>query len=249
MRRTLLCVATALLLIGVPACADSGKKTAGPTATTSSGGEAVQITTVAPLEKVVSDLAAAFTDAQPEVDVKVTVADGKDSVRAAMETADIVIAPRPWLGESVDGEVTSFARIDAVIAVPDGNPAALDINAFRPGTDHRTLVCGKQTPIGNFSVAVLRLNGIEPDPATVKPDCEAEALQKIADGALDAALVFRNGLSVPPGVELLELPEDRNIVIHVSTASVASSGAAQAFTWFLQSERSRSILEGQSYVR
>ena len=57
---------------------------------------------------------------------------------------------------------------------------------------------------------------VTPADDTVSSDCEDDVVEQVANGELDGALVFRAEVTVPEGAEVIEVPEDTNLVIDVS---------------------------------
>ena len=71
---------------------------------------------------------------------------------------------------------------------------------------------------------------------------------KLAAGQLDAALLFRNAAVVPPGVRLVEIPTDRNLVFPFGVTKVTSTQVSDAFVDFLGSDQAKKILTENGYL-
>ena len=241
------------LSLVVAACGDDDSgSTAGTgrtsSTTTSEPDTTVDVVTVAPLEQLSTALRDAFAEANPDMPVKVTTVDDQAAITKAVDSADVVIAPRPWLVDATDATLIPLATTRVAIAVAAGNPQGIDLNAFAASSGKRTRICGEQTGLGNFTVAVLRANGIQPDPSTVAAGCEAEAVQQVAKGDLDAALLFRSGIVVPDGVDWVPIPDDKNIVIRVVAADVGGSDQAESFTSFIGTEDAKAVVESEGFL-
>ena len=240
-----LIVGAAIMLVG--AC--GGDDSSSPDTTEEAA--SLSVYAAAAVEPIVDEIAAAFEAENPGVQVEVATQD-QEPMRAAVAegSADIAILPDGWLTEPVpEVETGSFARNTAVIVVPEGNPKDITtLAAFGQGSDLRTQVCGEQTAVGRFIVAVLAQAGVTPDPATVASGCESDAAQKVADGDLDAALMYRFGLQVPDGAELVEVDAADNRDIDFSYFVLSDASQAEDFAAFLESDAVNTMLVENGYL-
>jgi Bacterial extracellular solute-binding protein len=177
----------------------------------------------------------------------VTVEPEQDAVQAASQGRPAVL-PGPWL-EDADTDSMAIGRNLAIIAVPAGDSGqARDVTAFSSDSGLDTQVCGIDSPYGNLGSLVLENGGVQPDVAQVSSGCDADALARVASGDLDAALVFRGLVEVSEGMEIVNIPEDQNLVIDIGYAPVASDGAASVFGDFLGSDTAKQILTHQGLL-
>ncbi len=102
--------------------------------------------------------------------------------------------------------------------------------------------------MGNFTVAVLHANGIQPDPSTVAAGCEAEAVQQVAKGDLSAALLFRSGIVVPDGDDWVPHPRRQEHRRDVVAADVGGSDQAESFTSFIGTEDAKAVVESEGFL-
>jgi hypothetical protein len=237
-RAARLCLVAAVALSGCsdddsPAESDGGS----PTGHT--------IVTVAELQPLAERLADGYNDENPEVEVGVRVGSRRDAVRAA--GAGGAIVPAIWLGPN-GLRVTPIGRTLSVIIVPAGNPAQVGgVDAFAAGAIVSSQACGANSLFGNFAELVIRLGGREPDRGRVGTDCAADAVGRVAEGRLDAALVFRDDAApLPPNVETVAVPDDQNIIIDVAYAP--AGGGRTAFADWLGSDAARQILTEAGYL-
>jgi ABC-type molybdate transport system substrate-binding protein len=202
------------------------------------------------LEEVTNALTAAFEEENPDEGVEVVVNEQAAMTGAITSAlADVAIVPDLWLDTlSDDLEAGSAGQALAVIAVPAGDPDGITLEDFAADADATTAICGETTGVGNFSVLVLQNAGVTPDLESVSEGCEQDSLQQIADGELDAALMFRANLDVPDGVELLDIDEDVNVIFDISYVVPGDSDAAKAFGDFMESDTAQTILEDHGYL-
>jgi len=230
-RRSLLalCVAAAL---AASACGGGGGGSGGSagSADDATGEGLATIHTVAALEPLARGLADAY-NATSDAPVSVKV-EAQEQAIQAVSTGNAGILPGAWLGD-VDAGNTAIGRNLAIIAVPTGNPSHVSgLDAFADDSGLDTAVCGPDSPYGNLAAAIVTRAGVDLDPAQVGTDCDADAVTRVAGGELDAALVFRAFVAVPPDVELVDLPEDQNLMLdvrYVPTSGTPSSGSFEAF--------------------
>jgi molybdate transport system substrate-binding protein len=145
------------------------------------------------------------------------------------------------------GDPQPFGRNVFVIAVPRGNPGNVTgLDAFATGSSDRKLICGPVSGYGNLAELVLDDAGVEFDPADVGQACGKQAVDQIAAGDLDLALVQRT--SVRPSVSTVAVPDDVNIVAELSIAQVGDDPVGAAFLTFVRSPAGRSILTDRGYL-
>ena len=246
MRRAKFLVVTIVAAVVLAACGSSDTSSDKPGAV---DGEPVY--TAPQIADVVNELAVAY-EAESQGAKLVVIAGDRDSTVAAIQDTDsgAAVVPSDWLaGLSGDLSTVSFGRSLVVIAVHADNPAGVsDLQAFASTSGLRTAVCGEDTEFGNFTLSVLENAGVTPDPNTIGEGCEAEALQQIADGELDTALMFRNDLDLPEGIVLLDIDESQNVVFDVSYVVIGTSSDVTGFGEFLASDTARGILTQRGYL-
>jgi hypothetical protein len=104
-------------------------------------------------------------------------------------------------------------------------------------------------PVRQLRPLVVRRAGVASDPAAVGTGCEADALARVTAGELDAALAFRGGLEMPRGVEVIDIPDEENLVIHFGSAPLDGVPRARGLlAEFLGAERAKEILTQQGYL-
>jgi hypothetical protein len=237
-----LCVAAAL---AVSACGGDGGGSAG-SADDAAGEGLATIHTVAALEPLAQGLVDAY-NATSEAPVSVKVQAPEQAIQA-VSTGSAGILPGAWLG-AVDAGNKAIGRNLAIIAVPTGNPSRVSgLDAFADDSGLDTAVCGPDSPYGNLAAAIVMRAGVELDPAQVGTDCEADAVARVAGGELDAALMFRIYVAIPPDVELVDVPEDQNIVLDVRYLPTSGTPSSGSFEEFLASEAAAQVLSELGFL-
>lgn len=207
----------------------------------------LSIYTPAALDEIVSELADDYGSKHSEIKIRVLKQD-KAALAGTVTKArpGVAVLVKQWLPAGPQAtKARPFGRNLAVIAVPTGNPGRItDATAFDPAEDLRTAVCDSS------GLLHLRLakSGFKPDPSIIKAGCEVDSLKKVASGKLDAALMFRAGLDLPDGVELIDIPKAKNIVIDLSYVVLGSSRGAIAFGKYLASDPAKRILTRRGYL-
>jgi molybdate transport system substrate-binding protein len=246
MGRTHLLAPIVVTAVALAACGDDGNTTDNASSGSQQGVAAIQ--TVPELEPVVSDLVESYTNASG-AELELTVAP-RDEVVDAVSQGTPAIVPSPYLG-SVDSDSVVIGRNLAMIAVPAGNPGQVSgLDAFAADAALDTAICGADSPYGNLATLVLEREGVTPDPARVGVGCDADAVAQVARGDLDAALVFRSFLEIPGGVEVINIPDDQNLVIDIRYAPVgdAEDSETGSFPEFLKSDQATDILTHEGFL-
>jgi molybdate transport system substrate-binding protein len=242
-RKDLLALA-GVAVLALVACGDDDDTGGGSEA--ESGGAIAAVHTVAPLQPVVSELVTTYNDTS-DGGIELAV-EAPDVAVQAVSQGTPAILPGLWL-EGVDADGVVIGRNLAIIVVPADNPAQVTgVDAFVPGSGLDTQICGANTSAGNVATQVLLLGGVAPDPSRIDEGCDADAVARVASGELDAALVFRGNVEIPEGVELVNLSEDRNVVIDVGYAPAASDPGADSFQVFLESDAATQILSQHGFL-
>jgi molybdate transport system substrate-binding protein len=100
--------------------------------------------------------------------------------------------------ELVAGAPVVFATNALTIAVPRDNPAGVDEIADLADASLLVGSCAVGVPCGDLGAEVFALAGVEPSIDTYEPDVRS-LLTKIADGELDAGLVYTTDLTARAG--------------------------------------------------
>jgi len=136
-----------------------------------------------------------------------------------------------------------FTTNAMTIAVPAGNPAAIDDLSDLADPNVTVVMCDAVVPCGSAAVSLLELNGLQVTPASLEPDVRAVLTKVIADEA-DAGIVYRSDIAAAgAAVEGIAIPDDRNVVNgYPIAATVDASPAAQDFIDHVLSDAGQSVL-------
>jgi hypothetical protein len=236
--------------LAVSACGGDDGDTGGSARPSDDGGTGVEglatIHTVADLEPMARGLVDAYNETS-DAPVEVAV-EAPDQAIEAVRQGSAGILPAAWL-EDVDVESTAIGRNLAIIAVPAGNPSQVsDLDAFAEDSGLETAVCGPDSPAGNLAAALLSGADVEFDPAQVESGCETDAVARVARGELDAALVFRTSVQIPPDVEVVDIPEDQNLVLDINYLPATADPSSSSFEAFLASDSAAQVLSGFGFL-
>ncbi len=237
------------LLLLSAACSGSDSETGG-----SSGlkGE-VLVSAAASLTDAFAEVASAFEEANPEVDVVLNLA-GSSALReqilegapvdvfasASTSNMDMVVD-----ASEVAGGPQVFARNALQIAVPAGNPAG--VTGLEDFARDELLIglCAEAVPCGDFARQALDNAGVTPAIDTNEPDVRA-LLTKVGAGELDAGITYvTDVISTGGAVDGVDIPPEVNVVATYPIAMLTAApnpDAAAAFVDFVLSDVGQAIL-------
>ena len=220
----------------------------------SSDGE-VLVSAAASLTDAFEEIEEAFERTNPDIDVIMNLG-GSSALREQILSGapvDVFASANPENMEQVAaaellaGDADVFVTNRLQVAVPAGNPAAIEgITDFGNGSLLLGL-CAEGVPCGIYGRKALEKAGINPTIDTAEPDVRA-LLNKIELGELDAGIVYVTDVaSTDGGVEGIDIAESQNAVADYPIATLADAPnpeAAARFVAFVLSEEGASILRG-----
>lgn len=124
---------------------------------------------------------------------------------------------------NIEGTPRVFVRNALEIAVPAGNPAGITGLADLGREELLIGLCAEEVPCGQFGREALTAAGVRPAPDTDEPDVRS-LLTKVAEGELDAGLVYRTEVLADDAVEGIAIPADQNVVADYPIATLAEAG-------------------------
>ncbi|MFB4354811.1 molybdate ABC transporter substrate-binding protein [Microbacterium sp. LS_15] len=206
----------------------------------------------ASLKAAFDEIGAAFTDENPGVTFS-PVYDGSSTLVTQLQEG----APGDVFASADEANMdklsdlaidpTLFASNTLVIAVPAGNPAAVETLADL--ADVTTVLCAPEVPCGAASTTLLSNAGVAVEPASLEQNVTA-VLTKVAAGEADAGLVYATDVVGRDDVEVIVPDGAGDVVNHYPIAALdgaPNSVAAEAFVAFVLSDAGQKILADHGF--
>lgn len=232
MRRVALAAAVVVALAG---CATP------PAPGTPSG--TVTVFAAASLTESFDEIAAAFEEANPGVDIVLNYGGSSGLATQIAEGAPADVFASASSTQLPDGTV--FATNVLALAMPEGNPGDISGLADLARPELAIALCAVEVPCGAASATLLEQAGITASVDTVEQDVKA-ALTKIELGEVDAGLVYVTDVrAAGAAVEGIALPEAEPVAYPI--AALTDSDAAAAFVAFVLSDAGQAILRAAGF--
>ncbi|WP_345750465.1 molybdate ABC transporter substrate-binding protein [Microbacterium rhizophilus] len=183
------------------------------------------------------EIAAAFEDAHPGVDVRPLVLDGSQVLATQLAEgapADVFASADEQTMARVAELVTDpvvFATNTLAIAVPPGNPAGIAGLADLADPGATVVLCAPEVPCGAASTTLLARAGVEVDAASLEQNVGA-VLAKVAAGEADAGLVYRTDIA-RADVESVEAEGAGDVVNRYPVAALRDARNPEAAASFV----------------
>ena len=242
------------LVIALTGCATA---TPEPAATDDALSGTINVFAAASLTESFAEIADAFTETHP--DVKVVFNFGGSSALAEQivqaAPADVFAAASPAtmqtvVDASLADEPADFASNTLELAVPVGNPGAVEGLADLAKPDLAVALCAAEVPCGAAAITVLETVGIEPSVDTYEQDVKA-VLTKVELGEVDTGLVYTTDvLAAGDKVEGIAFAEavDNAVAYPIATLTDSENAeAAAAFVDFVLSDEGQAILTAAGF--
>jgi molybdate transport system substrate-binding protein len=207
------------------------------------------------LTDAITGMAAAFTGTYPGVRIDTVFAPDSAIARGGATPAPDLIAaedPATVLAGGGSGTPVPFAQGQLVLAVPTeklGLVRGLE-DIARP--EVRVALCAASEPCGEVAEAVLAAAGITPGAGALREPDVRSALRRVAEGAADAALVYRSdAIAAGEDVIAIELPTGGAALALFAAAVAAGTpnpSTARAFLDYLTSVPVRSTLVSDGFA-
>lgn len=250
----------ALTALTLTACGgDPGPAT--PQAATSGGSTVtggVTVFAAASLTESFTKLGKGFEAANPGVQVTFNFA-GSSALATQINQgapADVFASAAPANMKTVtdaaggEGTPATFVKNQLVIAVPKGNPKAVNglADLTKPGV--KVALCAAQVPCGAAAKKALDAAQVKLTPVTLEQDVKG-ALSKVKLGEVDAALVYRtDARAAAADVDGVEFPESAGAINEypiVVLKQARNRAGAQAFVAYVLSDQGRSVLTAAGF--
>ena len=259
-------------LFSLIACGDDDDSGQSVTDNTGSplGGE-ITVFAAASLTDAFNDLKAAFEMEHPEATVTYNFGGSQQLVTQLVEgaRADVFASANyPQMeaaqeGDVIEGEPQLFARNRLAIIVPGDNPADINEPADLAQSGIKLVVAAEAVPVGGYTLEVLDKMSADPEfGEEFRSNVEAnfvslednvrQVVSKVALGEADAGVVYVTDVTadVASQVELIEIPEEFNVVAEYPIAMVQGGDAelAKAFIDYVLSEAGQAILQEYGFT-
>ncbi|MFZ8758526.1 molybdate ABC transporter substrate-binding protein [Microbacterium sp. HMH0099] len=212
----------------------------------------VEVYAAASLQRSFDEIAAAFEEDNPDVQVT-AVYDGSSTLATQIgegAPADVFAsADEKNMAKVADRapDAQVFAGNTLVIVVPAGNPGAVDDLADLAGVT--TVLCAPEVPCGAASATLLSNAGVAVTPASAEQNVTA-VLTKVAAGEADAGLVYATDVVGRDDVEAIVPDGAADVVNRYPIAALTDARnpeAAAAFVDFVLSARGQEILSAAGF--
>ena len=257
-------VALALAVASCGSNGDSDVAESGDAASTTAAGatddtlaeQTITVFAAASLTDAFTEIGTDFEAANPGTTVEFNFGASSDLVESitggdALGTADVFAsADENNMDDLVDAGDNAadpgvFARNQAEIAVPAGNPADVTGLEDLEDADLFVGVCAPDVPCGAYAQEIFANAGVTPSIDTEEAKV-TDVVAKVASGELDAGVVYvTDVLANEDDVDGIEIPADVNVDAVYPIATVAeapSPDGADAFMSYVLSDEGQRVL-------
>lgn len=215
------------------------------------------VSVFAPLEmrQLIDQLAAPFSAANPGMSVEAVLGTSDDLLERMQsgEESGVYIDERSVVARlgarRVRGEPIPMGQNQILLVVQRGNPKRIgDLSVFGAQAATVSVICSEEVPCGVLGHEVLEAAGVVAVPDLVHVDGR-EAVNQVAAGRVDAALLFRSDVHSRLGkVQAIGFAPEQNVFVDYQLVRVGQGAAADAFAQFVQSEQGQLILKRRGFL-
>jgi molybdate transport system substrate-binding protein len=217
----------------------------------------VLVYAAASLTDAFAEIEAAFEEANDGVDVVLNLGPSsglREQVLAGAPADVFASANTSNMDQLVDAGAAAdpapFVTNELQIAVPAGNPGAIDGLGDFADDDLLIGLCAEAVPCGQFAMESLTAAGVTPAVDTFATDVRA-LLTQLASGDLDAGIVYRTDVLAADGtVDGIDIPAEHNVTATYPIAALTEAPnpeAAVAFLAFVRSAVGQAILASYGF--
>ena len=255
----------AALVASLVACGSDGDDVAesgDPATTAPVDAQTVTVFAASSLTDAFTEIGEGFEAANPGTTVELSFGASSDLVDSitsgeALGTADVFASAdesnMDKLVEAGDegAEPQVFARNQAEIAVPAGNPAGITGIEDFAEADLFLGVCAPEVPCGAYARAVFDNAGVTPSIDSEEAKV-TDVVAKVASGELDGGIVYVTDVTADDDdVDGVEIPEEFNVDATYPIATVAeapSADGATAFVDYVLSDAGQAVLADHGFL-
>ena len=213
----------------------------------------ITVFAAASLTEAFTDVGEAFTAANPEATATFSFDASSALVQQITEGAPADVfasADTANMDKLIDAglngsEPVIFATNLLTIVVAPGNPLGITGVADLANTDIKTVICAPEVPCGNYANQIFTAAGVAVTPVSLEQNVRG-VVTKVTAGEADAGIVYVTDVTAAgEAADMVEIPDDINVVAEYPIASVAASqnqAVDQAFIDFLTGPDGQAIL-------
>lgn len=215
------------------------------------------VSAAASLTEAFRQIESEFETANPGVDVVLNLG-GSSLLReqilsgapvGVFASANVRIMEQVSDAGHLDGPYRVFALNRMTIAVPSGNPGAVDGLGDLADVELLLGLCAPTVPCGELARRVLTTAGVRPAVDTEEPNVRS-LLAKVEAAELDAAVVYVTDLLASDGVDGIPIADRYNETAEYPIGVVSGSpdlDDARAFVAFVLSAEGRRVLDSHGF--
>lgn len=220
------------------------------TACASAGSSTLTVSAAASLTDAFTEIGEQYMADHPGVEIRFNFAGSStlaEQINAGAPVDVFAAASEKSMQTALDAgtvlDPTIFTTNAMAIAVPAGNPAAIEDLGDLADPNVTVVMCDAPVPCGAAAASLLELNGVPVTPASLEPDVRAVLTKVITDEA-DAGLVYRSDVAAAgSAVEGIAIPDERNVVNAYPIAVTADAAAEAAdFVDFVLGDAGQAVL-------
>lgn len=205
-----------------------------------------------------TDLAQAFEQANPDVDVTLNFAGSSALVSQILEGAPVDVfasADEANMARLVDadgasGDPETFATNALEIIVAPGNPEGIDGLGDLADSDLIVVSAAPEVPIGAYTAAVLENAGVTVEFRSLEENVGG-IVTKVVEGEADAGIVYVSDvIAAGDDAQGIEISADVNVTARYPlavTSDARNPAAAAAFETFLLEPGAQDVLAGYGF--
>jgi molybdate transport system substrate-binding protein len=207
----------------------------------------------ASLTESFTEVGEAFTAANPDASaefsfdassalVEQVIHGAPADVFASADTANMDKLTEPGLNGT---EPVVFATNLLTIIVAPDNPQGITGVEDLANPDLKVVICAPEVPCGRYANEIFANAGVTVTPVSLEQNVRG-VVTKVTAGEADAGIVYvTDVIAAGDAAEMVEIPEDINVIAEYPIATVAESGSpevGEAFIEFLTGTEGQAIM-------
>ena len=202
------------------------------------GDEPVTVLAASSLTDAFDELADAFDG---DVELSFAASSAIKAQVAEGAPADVIALAEPLEGGR------NFATNRLAIVVPIGNPEHITGLADLAGRDRLVALAAPSVPAGRYAAEAFAKAGLEVPDASQEENVRS-VVSRVASGDADAGVVYVTDIEAGGNeVEVVELPDEHNVVARYGIDVVGDNDDADAFVELVLGDEGRAVLERHGF--